>query len=50
MATKDVKADMETHPVNVETNKKKCSIKFKALYHFLSFLLLNWFLFISSIK
>ena len=31
MPTKDVKADMETHPVNVEINKNKCSIKFETL-------------------
>ena len=45
--TKEEKGEMETHPVIVEGNIR---IKFRVVEIFLCFLLINLFLFISSIK
>ena len=41
--TKGAKVEMEVHPVTLETQISKCSIKFKILQKFLCFLLINSF-------
>ena len=40
---KEANAEMETHPLTVETKMVKCSIKFKTPQTFLCFLLIKWF-------
>ena len=38
---KEANAEMETHPLTVETKMVKCSLKFKTPQTFLCFLLIN---------